>query len=127
MKPEYAGALKIIAKVAEDERNWRAGMQQVEELFHAADRAYQELNAALEQVARLRVEISSLETERKQLGEDVASTRETLDRFLAEVQERQRDKRQQLGILDARIKEKEQQYTELTARFNEWKKQLGSL
>ncbi len=118
---DYAGALKILRKVAEDEHNWRSGMKQIEGLLHAAEEAEQVLGRVEQQKAQLTADIERVQQDKSALEQSVRTVRRELDGFQATLTAREREKAERLGALDAEIRAKEEALAKVTDAFEQFK------
>jgi len=105
----YTDGLKILAKITEDERNWRSGMGQIEALLNAAQQADAALAEAERRTQAANNEVRRLGRERTELEESVKSVKATLDGFQANLATKESEKRERLSALDEQIKAKEAQ------------------
>ena len=122
---DYSDGLTILRKIAEDEKNWRAGMQQIGGLLELAQRADASLQGLETRRAQLGRDIDRLQKEQAALEATVQETRKSLDGFTGELAARESEKRAVLGSLNAQIREKEGALASITAAFDEFKKSHG--
>ncbi len=115
----YANGLKILRKVAEDERNWRSGMQQIEELLQTAEQADHLLRDKARQQADLEENINRLSAEETALQKSVQLLQKEVGGWKADLQEKERIKADRLSELDGQIEAKAQRLAELMAKLED--------
>src|SRR5262245_3083794 len=120
---QFTDALRILAKIAEDRRNWEAGMSKIEELLKAAEAADAALSAHETRRAQLVKEVARLENETRQHQESVSKVKARLDGFNEELGKREAAAQARLGALDEQIKASE----EKLANANEALARLAAL
>src|SRR5882724_4193909 len=122
---DYSDGLTILRKIAEDEKNWRTGMQQIGGLLELAQRADASLQGLETRRARLATDIDRLQKEQTALEATVQETRKSLDGFTSELNARESEKAAILTSLNKQIREKEEALGTVSAAFDEFKKQHG--
>lgn len=115
----YAGGLKILKKMAEEERNWRSGMQQIEELLQTAEQADHLLRDKARQQADLEENINRLSAEETALQKSVQLLQKEVGGWKSDLQEKEKIKAQRLGELDSQIQMKEERLAELMAKLED--------
>jgi len=130
MKVDHAAGLKILRKVAEDERNWRAGMQSVEELLTIAQAADEQFRGLEKRRADLEGLVASLEKQSEDAQRTESSARErartatdATKKLEQEFEARHAllEKYGRAESLDAQIAEKEAALKHVTAAFEQFK------
>ena len=115
----FANGLKILRKITEEERNWRSGMLQIEELLQTAEQADAVLRDKAKQHAELEETISRLCAEETALKRSVQNFQKESGGWKADLQEKERIKTDRLNALDDQIDVKETRLAELMEKLEE--------
>jgi chromosome segregation ATPase len=100
---KYGSALAILRKIRDDEKNWRIGMAQLDELLRQAEEAEATLAQATRQQADLQASIARLTDEKASLQQSVTQLEQKRATVKETLREEERPKLARLAELDGQI------------------------
>lgn len=131
---DYQGAIKVLKKIEEEERNWRSGLRSIGTLLEAAMAADAQLRGSHDRLRDLNVAIKDAEAraanaarEAQAAEERATAATDEAARVVAALNERRHDLDRLGGIerLDEQIHEREQKLKDLESSIDLVKKKFA--
>jgi multidrug resistance efflux pump len=117
---DYVAGLRILSKIAEEDRNWRSGLSQIQELLTAA----QDAQTFLHQIEGKRAELAALTTKQATVQRMIDDRQRQLTGFEADLAVKEQRAHQRLDELDAQIQAKETKLAVAEKRLDDLKTHL---
>ncbi len=116
---EFTDAIKLLRKLAEDQKNWNSGMLNADKLLQAAERAEGVVRGAAEREQALQASIARLAAEEIALQQSVKLVKKDLAGWKDDLAAKEKSKAEILGEWDRKIDLKERRLAELTAKLED--------